>query len=663
MKSRQEKIKKLHSKVENQLASLSLRFNQYDILPKIITLLDKHHEKLSQEERMGLCNGLSAYYLYSKANKRTKYFFNQWTKIAKWDEQSEINNETELEFHKFIRHVRRLHAPSQYTHGYHQQDLHKTTILIQEATDYPIIHEFGISSIYTKDEFIVTLEQCIHAERMFLLNTGGHAMALYLLENGTYCFFDPDFKGGCEIEFDNLNDVYDCLTFASIDYKLEQLENLPEYLPLGFNLFRTNQQNKEVYPDNVKLIEQFIQDDPDYFKRKGPVNRNLLFLSCVSHHPEITARLLQESACQELINEAESWMGHTPLTYCCQEGYIDLVKLLLDHKANPDLPTTKYNITPLQAAIDSENESTVALLIQAGANILQAGTGGNIPLFRALKSGRNPTIFKMLWSAYLTHPATNGMNITQGKENLLNVAVRENQYEIVKFLLDQASVSNIQMPSQKIINEAFRKAVVCGHIKIADFLLSTHKAVCDGITFMRCLAQDKYHSIEFFKLLEKAIINGGCLMDFDTFNHCSLAAWALEKSQKNPIQPFIATGCVELIIKQLNQNPIDKFHAEVTLQIKELWFSLKNKKDNSLSGQNLFPAAHPNMQFSIEEKQDGIIALLEYMLENPGQPIAHPISDYSMEHPQFLTGVCSEQIQEIITWIEEKQKQLRKSYA
>ena len=70
----------------------------------------------------------------------------------------------------------------------------------------------------------------------------------------------------------------------------------------------------------------------------------------------------------------------------CHLGHVDMVSLLLEYGADPNL-TNDRGETPLLLATSSGHLDIVNLLIQCGANILAADSDGVIPVVAAAKAG------------------------------------------------------------------------------------------------------------------------------------------------------------------------------------------------------------------------------------------------------------------------------------
>lgn len=94
----------------------------------------------------------------------------------------------------------------------------------------------------------------------------------------------------------------------------------------------------------------------------------------------------------------------TALMAAARAGAVDLVELLLDYKAIPDLADSEGNTALMYAALNDFDE-IVNILIGAGASINRANKQGNTALMRAAEAGSNFSVMALL-SAGADHTLT-----------------------------------------------------------------------------------------------------------------------------------------------------------------------------------------------------------------------------------------------------------------
>ena len=89
-------------------------------------------------------------------------------------------------------------------------------------------------------------------------------------------------------------------------------------------------------------------------------------------------------------------MGETPLYQAVDMEQIEHVKLLLKHKADPNLSQTD-GLTPLHNAVTKQNVQIVQCLLSANANPnIKSTCFGQTPVHFAIKNNVNPTILLLL---------------------------------------------------------------------------------------------------------------------------------------------------------------------------------------------------------------------------------------------------------------------------
>lgn len=85
--------------------------------------------------------------------------------------------------------------------------------------------------------------------------------------------------------------------------------------------------------------------------------------------------------------EAKSRYGATPLFFACDRSNTEMVKLLLERGANPNVQDTFYKATPLGWALGKDNPDIIRMLIEKGAKEKNEALGFGI-------SGGHPAVVK-----------------------------------------------------------------------------------------------------------------------------------------------------------------------------------------------------------------------------------------------------------------------------
>ena len=119
------------------------------------------------------------------------------------------------------------------------------------------------------------------------------------------------------------------------------------------------------------LVEKLgvLPKDKQLVKDKGETGWTALHEACASGHTEIVKYLLEKGAdINSQVKENFKPLTPTPLICAIRTKDLELIKYLLDQKADPDL-ADEYDITPLGYAVINNNLSLIRLLLSYKANI------------------------------------------------------------------------------------------------------------------------------------------------------------------------------------------------------------------------------------------------------------------------------------------------------
>ena len=161
-------------------------------------------------------------------------------------------------------------------------------------------------------------------------------------------------------------------------------------------------------------FRNLLKEQPSGAKRKGPNGSTPLMYATLYGDAESVRLLLEAGADPNIRNEsgatalmwamddldksrllirsgadvnARSDDGRTPLLIAtARPGSFDVVKLLLDHQANPSQMVNTYRgpMTPLRLAAEAGDEAMLRLLLERGADA--KAMGGSLPLLAAMNA-------------------------------------------------------------------------------------------------------------------------------------------------------------------------------------------------------------------------------------------------------------------------------------
>jgi ankyrin repeat protein len=166
-----------------------------------------------------------------------------------------------------------------------------------------------------------------------------------------------------------------------------------------------------------------------------------LFMACQQGHLEVVKLLL---ACDKIdVNKTMLSVGFTPLFVVCQQGRLELIKLLLAHDGiDVNKAETSGGVTPLYMACQQGHLEVVRqLLAHDGIDVNQAETnGGATPFYRACQQGHLEVVKQLL-----AHDRIDVNQATRKGVTPLYRACEEGHSEVIRVLLSDKRV-NIETP-------------------------------------------------------------------------------------------------------------------------------------------------------------------------------------------------------------------------
>ncbi|XP_057319438.1 putative ankyrin repeat protein RF_0381 [Microplitis mediator] len=218
------------------------------------------------------------------------------------------------------------------------------------------------------------------------------------------------------------------------------------------------------YKKIVKLLIEY----------KADVNcRSFLQSACLttaieSDNFEIFELLLDAGA-----NIHPSHTARTPIYVAVDKNNYEITKHLINHGA--DVNTCFDNKTLLYRAVENENDRIVELLIINKANvnqIIEVGCSSNSALYKAVEIS-NLNIVKLLINA----PSIDVNLSIDSHEPLLHEAIRQNNYEIIKYLIEHGVNINTGYKYDTPLNIA----IINGNKEVVKLLIENKAAVKDSL--------------------------------------------------------------------------------------------------------------------------------------------------------------------------------------
>ncbi|WP_438456617.1 ankyrin repeat domain-containing protein [Wolbachia endosymbiont of Kerria lacca] len=171
-------------------------------------------------------------------------------------------------------------------------------------------------------------------------------------------------------------------------------------------------------------------------------------------HKEVVKILLQNKAEVNAETTDKGWNeGWTPLHYAVQNGHKEVVKILLQNKADVNAETTNQGLTPLHVAAQDGHKEVVEILLQNKAEVNAETTDkgwnegwneGWTPLHYAVQNGHKEVVKILLQNKADVNAETTDKGWTP-----LHVAAQDGHKEVVEILLNNGAKVNVEDNSGK----------------------------------------------------------------------------------------------------------------------------------------------------------------------------------------------------------------------
>ncbi|MEJ5091251.1 hypothetical protein GEO21_14510 [Sphingobacterium faecium] len=169
---------------------------------------------------------------------------------------------------------------------------------------------------------------------------------------------------------------------------------------------------------NSRDLDLLLTNNPDLILEETSHGISPLLLACYFHKPQIIRVLLQHNQglniheavaaglnnyIEAMINQLPSVVdeisthGYSALALATHFNKEDTVRILLTHRANPDIPTqNEESLYPLQIALLNKNNAISKLIIEAGADVNSMPGNGQTALHLAAQQGNIELIVLLL---------------------------------------------------------------------------------------------------------------------------------------------------------------------------------------------------------------------------------------------------------------------------
>lgn len=301
----------------------------------------------------------------------------------------------------------------------------------------------------------------------------------------------------------------------------------------------------------------------------------------------------------------------TPLHRAVMEGQLDILKLLLDHRADPNI-RDEVNSTPLHLAIEVGRKKAVDLLLRHNANPDVQNNANHTPLYYAILA-KDVGLVKIL----LEHDANPNAQEALG-QSLLHLAAKKDEIVSVNMLLEHGADPNVKdaggtaplhyairadgknvaslllqhKANPNVRNKAGRTPL---HIALASQndwaprLLLEYGANPDtkdnlGVTALEVAYRNEAKRIEFIELL---ISKGADRTNLKTVLKKVLAITALQRAKEQALEielqaKSIVNGCRNRNLIVLDNGSLEKL--KVLVNHANIWFDEYEEDGSNVKG-------------------------------------------------------------------------------
>jgi len=314
------------------------------------------------------------------------------------------------------------------------------------------IKTFEIAFNFTKEELIKLLSnqydennKAIYPGDLIHLASTKHAIFLKVTKEGEFKLFNP---GPVELD----NNSPEALADAIKSEFFTKSNKKADFMPLKLTMFTKTGEEQKSRPDRAEIIKI----------------------------------ILKERIANKIDINGEAWNGATPVWIVAQCGHADVLKILIDAKANLDKADEK-NLTPALIAVQNGHSSIIRLLAEAHVDLNKIQTK-DMTLARKAALHNHVNVIKELIKANVDINQPNFQGSTP-----VNIAAQKGHINVIKILVEakadlnfpcDAAISILAAHAKKIgrqqaFNELLQKYNINSQLPLKGFS-PLHAAVVFG---------------------------------------------------------------------------------------------------------------------------------------------------------------------------------------
>ena len=203
-----------------------------------------------------------------------------------------------------------------------------------------------------------------------------------------------------------------------------------------------------------------------HIDQANPSGATPLMVAAFRGHTNVVSILLNKGASTSGVDDD----GFSALHATAEFGRVAVAKLLVKAEADLEAKTFTKGSTPLHLAAQQGYWEVVKVLIEAGANPNSRGLDGSTPLYRAAKGGHVGAV-KVLLRAEADPLLVGELATSEGPSAIpLNIAAQDGHLGVVRELIQKHGVAGCGGASRGV--DALELAAQDGHLEVMAALMS-----------------------------------------------------------------------------------------------------------------------------------------------------------------------------------------------
>ncbi|XP_071560537.1 uncharacterized protein [Temnothorax nylanderi] len=369
-----------------------------------------------------------------------------------------------------------------------------------------------------------------------------------------------------------------------------------------------------VFAGHSDIVEILLEKT--YVDMKDSEIADLLHLATGRGHTDVVNALIARGADVDAITYNNNL---TPLCFAAQEGYEEIVEILIAGGANVNVKSTE-NVTPLHLAAVNGHTNVVKVLLDNKANINVKNNDNRTPDELAVARGHLQVVKLLMRYKKIDIVSKRNNDIT-----ILHIASQQNNLGMVKYLVDNGSDVNAKNASDlKPIHIAARE----GYKDTVEFFFSKGLSINDRGAFNQTLLH--YAAMKGDLEVARYLITQGADVNAKDVNGLTPMHVAADFGYKDFIKVLLKNGAVYNAVDNFSRRPLEMSDDESVIDLltvtEKLFEAVKrngsSEVENYIKGGAIVNAKNANGTSLHYAAWKGYNRIVNILLQNKADPNA-----------------------------------------